>query len=88
MGNGSVIGTCPHCGGDVLHGRYGFYCAKKCGMYLAKVYRHTLTEVQLKMLLSGKPTVFVQNGRKTVVLPEIEEHSYADRKCYQWKTER
>ncbi len=48
-----AIGKCPHCGGEVKKGQYGFYCTKKCGMYLAKVYGKVLTDNQLMRLLSG-----------------------------------
>ena len=82
------IGKCPHCGGDVLNGKYGFYCTKKCGMYLGKVFGNALTEVQLKTLLSGKQTSFMRDGKTTIVLPEVEKHEYMGKTSYQWKTRK
>ena len=64
--NNPTFGKCPHCGGDVLCGRYGFYCAEKCGMRIGKVYGKVLTKVQLMALLGGKPTTFRQNGKTTI----------------------
>ncbi len=83
--NNPTFGKCPHCGGDVLCGRYGFYCSEKCGMRIGKVYGKSLTAVQLGRLLSGKETVFQQKGKKITVLPEIEESSYQGMCFFQWK---
>ena len=82
------IGKCPHCGGDVQKGKYGFYCTKKCGMSLAKVYGKELTEAQLVKLLSGKKISYTANDRKTIVLPEVVENQYQGKTYYQWKTQK
>ena len=82
------IGSCPHCGGKILHGKYGYYCAKKCGMCLGKVYGNVLTETQLNALLSGKQTTFMREGRTTIVLPEVEENEYMGKTYHQWKTKK
>ncbi len=84
--NNPTFGKCPRCGGDVLYGRYGFYCAEKCGMRIGKVYGKVLTEVQLMALLGGKPTTFRQNGKTTIVQPEVEKYEYMGKTGYQWKT--
>lgn len=82
------IGKCPHCGGEIKKGQYGYYCTKKCGMFLAKVYGKVLTDNQLIRLLSGKETSYTVNGRKTIVLPEAIEHTYNGKTCWQWKTRK
>ena len=83
-----AIGKCPHCGGEVKKGQYGYYCTKKCGMYLAKVYGKVLTDNQLLRLLSGKETSFTVDGKKTIVLPEAVEHTYNGKTSWQWKTKK
>lgn len=52
-----VLGKCPNCGGDVLSGKYGAYCSKKCGMIVSKAIGKSLTDAQVKSLLSGKKTL-------------------------------
>ena len=83
-----AVGKCPHCGGEVKKGQYGYYCTQKCGMYLAKVYGKVLTDNQLLRLLSGKETSFTADGRKTIVLPEAVEHTYNGKTSWQWKTKK
>lgn len=83
-----AVGKCPHCGGEVKKGQYGYYCTNKCGMYLAKVYGKVLTDNQLLRLLSGKETSFTVDGRKTIVLPEAVEHTYNGKTSWQWKTKK
>ena len=82
------LGKCPKCGGDVVKGKYGFYCQKKCGMNVAKIYGKELSESQVAGLLHGKSTSFPEKGKKTIVFPEIAENSYNGKTYYQWKTER
>lgn len=82
------LGKCPKCGSDVVKGKYGFYCQKKCGMSVAKIYGKELSESQIAGLLHGKSTSFPAKGKKTIVLPEIAENSYNGKTYYQWKTER
>ncbi|MBR3628927.1 MAG: DNA topoisomerase III, partial [Oscillospiraceae bacterium] len=69
-------------------GKYGFYCVRKCGMNLAKVYGKALTEAQLGKLLSGKQISYTIGGKKTIVLPEIVQNDYRGKKYYQWKVQR
>lgn len=84
------LGNCPNCGKEVKKGKYGFYCTGKCGMQLAKVYGRELTESQLQKLLSGKEISFMNNGRKTTVLPSARPYSYVkegrDIIGFQWET--
>lgn len=87
-GSNEPIGKCPKCGGDVVKGKYGFYCKGKCGMNIAKVYGYTLSEVQIKGLLDGKPTSYTHKGKKTAVLPEVAKNDYEGKTYYNWKTER
>ena len=59
-----VLGKCPHCGGQIVKGKYGAYCENRCGMSCkqVKVVRGdfafvmgvSLTDVQIKDLLTGK----------------------------------
>lgn len=82
------IGKCPKCGGDVVKGKFGFYCKNKCGMFLAKVYGKELTESQLKKLLDGKEISYTANGRKTVVLPEVVKNEYQGKVSFVWSTKK
>ncbi len=83
-----AIGKCPKCNGNVLSGKYGFYCEKKCGATLNKVFGYELSEKQIKSLLSGKKITFSSYGRQTIVLPEIVENKYNGKTYYQWKTQK
>lgn len=82
------IGKCPKCGQDVVKGKFGFYCKGSCGMFLGKVYGKELSEEQLKTLLSGKQISFMNKGKKTIVLPQYEEHEFNGKKNFQWKTQK
>ena len=70
------VGKCPKCGAEVKKGQFGWYCTKKCGMNLAKVYGKVLTDNQLANLLSGKEVSFTVNEKKTTVLPDVEKNNY------------
>ena len=80
------VGKCPKCGGDIINGKYGFFCQAKCGMNVAKVYGRVLSEEQLKTLLDGKSISYTSKGRKTIVLPQISQSEYNGKTCYQWAT--
>jgi DNA topoisomerase-3 len=82
------IGKCPKCGGDVVKGKFGYYCKEKCGMNVAKVYGVELSENQIKGLIEGKSTSYTSKGKKTTVLPEVISNEYNGKTYYQWKTER
>ena len=50
----TVLGTCPNCGGQVVKGKFGAYCVKKCGMNVSRVMGAALTDAQVKDMLAGK----------------------------------
>jgi DNA topoisomerase-3 len=49
-----VLGVCPNCGGQVVKGKFGAYCVKKCGMNVSRVMGAALTDAQVKDMLAGK----------------------------------
>ena len=49
-----ALGVCPNCGGQVVKGKFGAYCVKKCGMNVSRVMGAALTDAQVKDLLAGK----------------------------------
>ena len=49
-----ALGICPNCGGQVVKGKFGAYCVKKCGMNVSRVMGAALTDMQVKDLLAGK----------------------------------
>ena len=53
-GADGVIGKCPHCGGDIKIGKFGAYCANKCGMSVGYIYGHKLTTNEIQMVLAGQ----------------------------------
>lgn len=79
------IGKCPKCGGDIIGGKYGFYCKVKCGMSVGNVYGVKLSSAQVKYLLNGKSTSIFTKGRRSVIYPEIEETTYKGRTYFRWK---
>ncbi len=83
---GAVSGKCPHCGGEVTKGKFGWYCKSKCGMNISKVYGHELTDAQIGKLLSGKEITYTANGRKTTVLPEAVQNDWQGKTYWNWKT--
>ena len=50
----TVLGACPNCGSQVVKGKFGAYCVKKCGMNVSRVMGAALTDTQVKDLLAGK----------------------------------
>lgn len=80
------LGKCPKCQAPVVKGNYGPYCTGKCGMIIAKVYGHALTEAQIKSLLKGKQISFTANGFKNTVFPEVVSNEYSGKTYYAWKT--
>ena len=81
------IGDCPFCGGDVVKGKYGIYCEKKCGMRFGKIMGKQPTESQWKDILAGKRILLKGLKSKTkdstydaYFTPEtIEDYSYTDK---------
>ena len=49
-----ALGICPNCGGQVVKGKFGAYCVKKCGMNVSRIMGAALTDAQVKDLLAGK----------------------------------
>lgn len=85
----NVKGKCPNCGGDVLFGKFGFYCSKKCGLQPTYLFGTKLTDKQIQTLLDGKSITFTsKNGSKTKALPETVKNEYNGKITYQWKTEK
>ena len=52
--NREVLGKCPRCGSDVVKGKFGAYCTKKCGMILGKAMGKDLSDEQIVKLLNGE----------------------------------
>ena len=57
FGSKNALGKCPHCGGDILKGKFGFYCSEKCGMSIGRAFGKELSDEQVKNLLEGKKTL-------------------------------
>ena len=49
-----TLGICPNCGGQIVKGKYGAYCANKCGMNVSRIMGTTLNDSQIKSLLAGR----------------------------------
>ena len=49
-----ILGVCPNCKGEIVKGRYGAYCSKKCGMNVSRYYSAAFTDSQIEKLLRGK----------------------------------
>lgn len=48
-----AVGKCPYCGGNFKKGKFGLYCANKCGFVLRKFGGVDLTISQIKNLIHG-----------------------------------
>lgn len=48
-----AVGKCPYCGGNFKKGKFGLYCANKCGFVLRKFSGVELTTSQIKNLING-----------------------------------
>ena len=76
------MGICPKCGGDVVKGKFGAYCKKKCGMNVSRALGVPLSDTQIKSLLEGKKTLVKglkgkKGGFDAYLIPEgIEDFSY------------
>ncbi|MBR1700598.1 MAG: DNA topoisomerase 3 [Lachnospiraceae bacterium] len=81
------IGICPKCGGNIISGKFGAYCQNKCGMNVGRVRGVSLSEAQVKSLLSGKKILVkgLKSKEKGTVydayfVPEgIEPYSYTSK---------
>lgn len=50
---GTAICKCPNCGSDILKGKFGPYCRKKCGFRLGRVFGQNISEKQFISLCRG-----------------------------------
>lgn len=78
-----VLGTCPNCGGQVVKGKFGVYCVKKCGMNVNRVMGTALTDSQVRNLLAGKKILLKglknkagKNYDAYIIPTGIEEYHY------------
>ena len=58
--NNNVIGTCPHCGGNIMFGKFGAYCEKRCGFFCNKALGVELSKENVISLLGGKE-IYLEN---------------------------
>lgn len=79
-----TLGICPNCGNEVVKGKFGAYCTKKCGMNVSRVLGVNLTDEQVKSMLSGKKILLKglqSKGKGTkydaYIIPNgVEEYNY------------
>lgn len=78
-----TLGKCPKCGGQVLKGKFGAYCSKKCGMNVSVYFGKPFTDDQVAELLEGKKILMKgligKNGKPydMYLQPQgIEEYTY------------
>ena len=96
-----VLGKCPHCGADVVDGKYGPYCTGRCGMSLSRYMGKNLNANEVKKLLEGgevlvKGIVSRRTGKEYDVFispKEVVPYSYTKKdgttaNGYQWDFER
>ena len=79
----AALGVCPNCGGQVVKGKFGAYCVKKCGMNVSRVMGAVLTDAQVKDMLAGKKILLKGLKSKAgkpydaYLIPEgVEDYSY------------
>ena len=79
-----VLGICPNCKGQVVKGKFGAYCVKKCGMNVGRVMGAILTDAQVKDMLAGKKILLkglknkIGKSYDAYIIPEgIEEYCYS-----------
>lgn len=80
-------GKCPNCGQNVVSGKYGIYCKGKCGIGF-RVFGRDLKDNEVKKLLTGEKVSYTSNGKKTVVLPQVEERAFNGKTYIQFVTEK
>lgn len=95
----NALGKCPKCGADIVKGKFGPYCAGKCGMSVGKYLGKTLTDAQIKNLLAGKKILvkgLTSKAGKTydinITPVGVEPYSYTKKdgttaSGFQWKFE-
>ena len=79
-----IFGKCPNCGGQIVKGKFGAYCTDKCGMNVSRIMGISLSDEQVKTLLSGKKILLKgltsKVGKKydAYIIPNgIEDYSYS-----------
>ena len=80
---GKILGICPNCKAEILKGKYGAYCDKKCGMQLSGYFGNAFTDEQVKNLLQRKKILLKgligKNGKTYDMYLEsqgIEKYTY------------
>lgn len=98
-GKSERFGICPNCGADIVNGKFGAYCAGKCGMSLNRYMGKELTDTQIKQLLEGKKVLVrglkskAGNNYDIFIKPvSVEPYSYTKKdgsqaSGFQWKFE-
>lgn len=71
-----TVGKCPHCGADVIYGKFGAYCGKRCGMMLGRYYQTVFSENQIKDLIEGKKILL--KGQKSKAGKSYDMYLTAD----------
>lgn len=85
-GGKTAVGKCPICDGDVIYGKYGAYCEKKCGFSPGKAFGKKLTQNQITDILAGKKVLLrglrSRNGKSYdmyVRMTGTEPYEYTDK---------
>ena len=90
------VAKCPNCGADMLMGKFGLYCANKCGFYAGSAYGKKLTDKEQLELVNGKKVLLKGlKSKKTgktydmyIKAAGVEEFTYSDgRTGYSFKFE-
>ena len=83
LSKGKILGICPNCKAEILKGKYGAYCSKKCGMQVSGYFGNPFTDDQIKSVLQGKKILLKgltgKNGKTYDMYLEpngIEEYAY------------
>lgn len=94
------LGKCPKCGGNIVDGKYGAYCAEKCGMYVSKAFGQELGNKEIQQLLDGKKILLkglvskkTGNTYDMYIKPDgiekfsFSKHDGSEASGYRWKFE-
>ena len=83
LSKGKILGICPNCKAEILKGKYGAYCSKKCGMQVSGYFGNPFTDDQIKSVLQGKKILLKgltgKNGKTYDMYLDpngIEEYAY------------
>ncbi len=96
-----ILGSCPHCGEQVVDGKYGPYCMGRCGMSVSRYMGKNLNAEEVKTLLEGgevlvRGIVSRKTGNaydvyikpKTVVPYKYTKKDGTEASGFQWDFER